>query len=114
MLLLAVVDTLFLCFSILTFSLPHLSDKYAEYHWMLLVPYTLPMAQVTLNSVLQENASNIGLIDVLDSQCLHDCVSDRRKILFCGASSLSTSEQVIMTDSLTLCVHYTSNIEIDI
>lgn len=46
MLLLAVVDTMFLCFSILTFSLPQLSEKYAEYHWMLLVPYTLPLAQV--------------------------------------------------------------------
>ena len=36
----------FLLSSTLTFTLPHLSDTYAATHWMYLVPYTLPIAQV--------------------------------------------------------------------
>ena len=36
----------FLLSSTLTFTLPHLSDTYASTHWMYLVPYTLPIAQV--------------------------------------------------------------------
>ena len=101
MLLLAVVDTLFLCFSILTFSLPHLSDMYAEYYWMLMVPYTLPLAQVmtlTMSMYFRKMQLSTLLLDMLDSQCLHDSVSHRGEILLGGASSLSTSKQVIMTD----------------
>ena len=48
---LAVVDTVFLFSSCLTFSLPRLSQTYADKHWAYLLPYTLPIAQVdvTLN-----------------------------------------------------------------
>ena len=49
MILLAVVDTVFLLSSCLTFSLPRLSQTYAHKHWAYLLPYTLPIAQVTLN-----------------------------------------------------------------
>jgi len=50
MLMLAVVDTLFLIFSSLTFCLPHLNQHYAEHYWMILVPYTLPLAQTCLTA----------------------------------------------------------------
>ena len=43
---LAVVDTVFLVSSCLTFSLPRLSQTYADKHWAYLLPYTLPIAQV--------------------------------------------------------------------
>ena len=46
MILLAVVDTVFLLSSCLTFSLPRLSQTYAHKHWAYLLPYTLPIAQV--------------------------------------------------------------------
>ena len=44
---LAVVDTIFLLSSLLSFSLPHLSRNYADFLWYFLVPYTLPIAQVS-------------------------------------------------------------------
>ena len=43
---LAVVDTVFLVSSCLTFSLPRLSQTYADHHYAYLLPYTLPIAQV--------------------------------------------------------------------
>ena len=50
---LAVVDTVFLVSSCLTFSLPRLSQTYADQHWAYLLPYTLPIAQVvTIEHVL--------------------------------------------------------------
>jgi len=50
MLQLAVIDTLFLLFSALTFTLPHFNETYASYYWMYLVPYTLPIAQTCMTS----------------------------------------------------------------
>ena len=43
---LAVVDTVFLVSSCLTFSLPRLSQTYADHHYAYLLPYSLPIAQV--------------------------------------------------------------------
>jgi heme/copper-type cytochrome/quinol oxidase subunit 3 len=43
---LAMVDTIHLLSSSLTFSIPHLSTSYSNQEWMYLVPYTLPLAQV--------------------------------------------------------------------
>lgn len=48
MIVLAVVDTVFLLSSCLTFSLPKLSKSYHEQYWAYLLPYTLPIAQVIL------------------------------------------------------------------
>jgi len=50
MLLLAVIDTIFLITSALSFTFPHLNDNYADYTWMYLVPYTLPIAQTCLTA----------------------------------------------------------------
>ena len=50
MILLAVVDTLFLISSLLTFSLPHLSSRFSSSLWAYLVPYTLPIAQTCLTA----------------------------------------------------------------
>ena len=52
MILLAVVDTVFLLSSCLTFSLPKLSQTYRDQHWAYLLPYTLPIAQVLCNYIL--------------------------------------------------------------
>ena len=46
LLVLAMVDTFYLVFSSLTFSIPWLSESYSNNQWMYLVPYTLPLAQV--------------------------------------------------------------------
>ena len=46
LLILAMVDTIHLVFSSLTFSIPWLSESYSNNQWMYLVPYTLPLAQV--------------------------------------------------------------------
>ena len=46
LLILAMVDTIHLVFSSLTFSIPWFSDSYSNNQWMYLVPYSLPLAQV--------------------------------------------------------------------
>ena len=50
LLLLALVDTLHLICSTITFSLPQLSEHFANYTWRYLVPYTLPLAQTSLTA----------------------------------------------------------------
>ena len=50
MILLALVDTLFLLSSLLTFSLPRLTSPYPSDLWTYLVPYTLPIAQTCLTA----------------------------------------------------------------
>ena len=50
MILLALVDTLFLISSLLTFSLPQLSSAYSSSVWNYLVPFTLPIAQTCLTA----------------------------------------------------------------
>ena len=49
---LAIVDTIHLLSSSLTFSIPHLSTSYSNHEWMYLVPYTLPLAQVDTALIL--------------------------------------------------------------
>ena len=48
MFILALVDTGFLVSSLLTFSLPQLSQDYSSSLWPYLVPYTLPLAQTCM------------------------------------------------------------------
>ena len=50
MILLALVDTLFLISSLLTFSMPQLSSAYSSSVWIYLVPITLPIAQTCLTA----------------------------------------------------------------
>ena len=45
----AVVDTCFLIFSSLTFSLPHLSPG-CHMLWVWLVPFSLPLAQTSMTA----------------------------------------------------------------
>ena len=79
MLILAVVDTVFLLSSLLSFSLPHLSQNYAEFLWYFLVPYTLPIAQVSCRGeCLVSHIYDISfmLLDVINCQRLHDDIPD--------------------------------------
>ena len=48
LLILAMVDTIHLVFSSLTFSIPWLSESYSNNQWMYIVPYSLPLAQVII------------------------------------------------------------------
>ena len=50
MIILAVVDTLFLISSLLTFSLPYLTSPSPSSLWTYLVPYTLPLAQTFMTA----------------------------------------------------------------
>ena len=44
---LAVMDTIHLIASALTFSIPNVSDNYSNNGWPYVVPYSLPIAQVS-------------------------------------------------------------------
>ena len=49
LLILAMVDTIHLVFSSLTFSIPWLSESYSNNQWMYIVPYSIPLAQVIIS-----------------------------------------------------------------
>ena len=50
LLMLALVDTLHLMSSALTFSIANLSPAYSSHAWYYIVPYSLPIAQTTMTS----------------------------------------------------------------
>ena len=67
---LAVVDTVFLVSSCLTFSLPRLSQTYADQYWAYLLPYTLPIAQVGDRPVVLKMFSEMGNLTCFSSLLL--------------------------------------------
>ena len=96
MLLLAVIDTIFLITSALSFTFPHLNDNYADYTWMYLVPYTLPIAQVFIYQ-LHDNCSGklMSIIsDLSYSQCLHDSFTHIGEVLLSCTSFVSIEKKV--------------------
>ena len=64
---LALVDTLHLISSALTFSIANLSPAYASLAWYYVVPYSLPIAQVSLLSIQSPSPNQSGVPKVSNS-----------------------------------------------
>ena len=107
MMVLALLDTVFLLSSLLTFSAPHLSHSYANTAWYHLVPYSLPIAQVS-KGPLSFSTRNLFMmmmmmmmmmiidicLDVSNRKCLHDDFTGPGEICFNHPPSLQVPTQV--------------------
>ena len=93
LLILAMVDTIHLVFSSLTFSIPWFSDSYSNNHWMYLVPYSLPLAQVR-NLCDPVYHFQLPVLDQHDCQCVYDHLPHLGEILLGSLPFQAVQEQV--------------------
>ena len=88
------MDSIHLIASALTFSIANVSDNYANNGWPYVVPYSLPLAQVSSDWIFSDNFLISWLSDLHDSQRLSDHNSDRGEIFLCRQTFLTHEKQV--------------------
>ena len=93
LLILAVVDTVHLVSSSITFSIPFLSESFSNNLWKYLVPYTLALAQVTFAPSYSYSNVWHGL-DQHDCQRVYDLVPHHWEVLLCCLSFHAFQEEV--------------------